>query len=76
MTGEKRASAPRAQVVAVGEAAGQDDAVDAVQRPVFVPERHRDLAEHLLERVEGVVVIERAGEGDDPRAHYSPTSKR
>ena len=56
-----------AQVVAVGEAAGQDDAVDAVQRPVFVPERHRDLAEHLLERVKGVVVIERAGEGTTPQ---------
>ena len=41
ITGEKRAMAPDAQVVAVGEAAGDDHRVDALQVAVAVPEQHR-----------------------------------
>ncbi len=39
ITGEKRAMAPAAQVVAVGEAAGDHDGVDAVQIAVAMPEQ-------------------------------------
>ena len=57
-----------AQVVAVGEAAGQHDRVDAVQVGVGVPERDR-LGAGDAHRAAGVAVVERAGEGDDADLH-------
>ena len=66
-----------AQVVAVGEAAGQDHRVDAVQVVVAVPERDR-LAAGEADRARGVAVVERAREGDDadPHAAHGRSSTR
>ena len=67
MTGEKRAIAPDAQVVAVGEAAGDDDRVDALEVVVAVPEQ-LGLADPLagLQRVD---LVAGAGELDDAELH-------
>src|SRR5690606_4583959 len=54
----------RAQVVAVREAAGQDDGVHAVQVRVRVPQRH-GLAAREAHRARRVAVVEGAGERDD-----------
>ncbi len=59
---------PAAQVVAVGEATGQDDGVDAVQVGVAVPQRD-GLAAGDADGARGVAVVERAREGDDPDPH-------
>jgi hypothetical protein len=58
-----------AQVVAVGESAGDDDAVDAVQVGVAVPQWH-DVG-HAARRQAGVDVVTGAGEGDDAELHDS-----
>ena len=72
MTGREAGDRPGAQVVAVGEAAGHDHHVDAVQVPVAVPEDHRlpgplggELSVHLV-----------AGprEADDPELHAARVS--
>ena len=61
-----------AQVVAVGEAAGDHDRVDAVQVGVLVPQGH-GLGASDLHRAGGVAVIEGAREGDDSDAgHCAP----
>ncbi|GAA1476934.1 hypothetical protein GCM10009623_13800 [Nocardioides aestuarii] len=57
-----------AQVVTVGEPAGQDDRVDVAQVVVAVPERDRLVAADR-DRAARVVVVERAREGDDPDLH-------
>ena len=59
-----------AQVVAVGEPAGQDDRVDAPEVGVAVPEGDR-LGADGAHGTGGVAVVERAGEGDDPDLHWS-----
>ena len=61
-----------AQVVAVGEAAGQDDDVGALQVGVLVPDELGVLAEHVLGGVIGVVVAVRAGKDDDAEFHHRP----
>ena len=55
---------PAAQVVAVREAARQDHRVDALEVVVAVPERDRLVAADA-HGAAGVVVVERAREGDD-----------
>ena len=57
-----------AQVVAVGEPAGQDDRGDAAQIPVGVPQRDR-LRPGEPDGSRGVTVIQRPREGDDPNPH-------
>jgi hypothetical protein len=56
------------QVVAVGEAAGQDDRVDSSQVLVTVPQRDRLVARKAY-GARRVHVVERAGKGDDPDLH-------
>ena len=70
MTGAKRAIAPAAQVVAVGEAARQDDRVDALEVVVAVPQRDRLAAGDAYGALR-VDVVERAREGDDTDLHAS-----
>ena len=53
-----------AQVVAVGEAAGQDHRVDPVQAVARVPERDR-LGPAQPHRAQRVMIIQRARKGDD-----------
>src|SRR5262249_12418507 len=63
-----------AEVVAVAEAAGQDDDVDAAEVVVLVPEDDPLRAlrrEDTRAGVERVVVAVRAGEADDPELHVS-----
>ena len=60
-----------AQVVAVREAAGQDDHVSAAERRVLVPDELGLLAEHVLRGVVGVVVAVRSGKDDDGEFHVS-----
>ena len=56
-----------AQIVAVGEAAGDDHRVDALEVTVGVPQQHRVAdARGGLERVD---VVARARETDDPELH-------
>src|SRR6478609_813291 len=57
-----------AQVVAVGEAAGEDDRVDAPEVRVAVPERD-GLAAALADGTRRVTVVERTGERDDADLH-------
>ena len=61
--GEARDGA-RAQVVAVGEAAGHDDRVDAARRVVAVPQDGASTAERL-DGPDDVLLAVRAGEQDD-----------
>ena len=56
-----------AQVVAVGEAAGQDDGVDSLRSGSACHSGHR-FAAGETHRARGVPVVERAGEGDDAHA--------
>ena len=70
--GSGRRDRAAAQVVAVGEAAGDDDRVDAVQVGVLVPQGH-SLRASDFNRAGGVAVVEGAGEGDDSDAgHCTP----
>ena len=74
ITGAKRAIAPAAQVVAVGEPAGQDHRVDVVQ--VGSPCHSGDgLAAGDAHRARGVAVVEAAGEGDDADAQSGTSVK-
>ena len=50
-----------AQVVAVGKPAGQDDAVDALEVAILVPQRHRVFTEHVIDDVQRVVIVVRTG---------------
>ncbi len=61
-----------AQVVAVGEAAGDDDGVDALEVRVAVPELHRVARERAGEA--RVRVVAGAGEGDDAERGHSTIS--
>ena len=63
-----------AQVVAVGEAAGQDDGVGAAEARVLVPHERRLFADHGARRVEGVVVGVRSRKHDDREGHGAPQS--
>ena len=56
-----------AQVVAVGEAAGDDDRVDALQVVVAVPEQHR--VADPRGRLQRVDLVAGAGELDDAELH-------
>ena len=67
ITGAKRAIAPHAQVVAVGEAAGDDHRVDAAQVGVAVPQQ-LGLAD-AARREQRVDVVAGAREADDPELH-------
>ena len=70
--GGGRGDRAAAQVVAVGEASGDHDRVDAVQVGVLVPQGH-GLRAGNLNRAGGVAVIEGAREGDDSDAgHCAP----
>src|SRR5438093_13786517 len=62
------------EVGPVGEAAGQDDAVDAAELAVLVPEGHRLVAEHAPGGAQRVAVVERAGKDDHPPAHQRRSS--
>ena len=61
----ERGDRARTQVVAVAEAAGQHERVDAVEVVRAVPERDR-LGAGDADRALRVAVVERTGEGDDP----------
>src|SRR5690606_24511981 len=63
-----------AQVVAVGEPAGHDDRVHALEVVVGVPEGHR-LRTRVAHRPGRVDVVERAGERDDPDPHALVTTQ-
>ena len=58
-----------AQVVAVGEAAGQDDGVDIAESGGVVPDELRLLPEVVGDGVEGVVIAIAAGKDDDAKFH-------
>src|SRR5216683_2484618 len=67
------------KVVAVAEAAGEDDALRAAEAFVLMPKERSVLAEHVPQRMKRVVVVERAGKAYDTPPHpssTSPTSKR
>src|SRR6185437_13135666 len=61
------------QVIAVTEAAGQDDHVAVVQVVMLVPEKGRPFAESVDDGTVGVVVAVRAGKGDDAELHAAST---
>ena len=70
--GSSRRDRAAAQVVAVGEAAGDDDRVDAVQVGVLMPQGHR-LRARDFHRAGGIAIVKGAGEGDDSDAgHCAP----
>ena len=67
ITGAKRATAPGAQVVAVGEAARHDHGVDAAQVALGVPQQHR-LSDPRRGEL-GIDLVAGAGEADDAEPH-------
>ena len=69
MIGEKRAIAPRAQIVAMREPARQNDDVGALEIGVLVPDVLGLLAEHILGRVIRVLIAVGAGKDDDGKFH-------
>src|ERR1700680_2625880 len=62
-----------AQVVSVGEAAGQDDAVGTVQIAVFVPEHHRIIPADF-DRVGAIAIGPCTREDRDTEPHHGPVS--
>ena len=65
-----RRDRPAAQIVAIGEAAGQDDEVDAVgQIRLGVPDDGGGVAGEVAERAGGVAFAIGAGEEDDGGFH-------
>src|SRR5262249_59842286 len=66
-----RASRDRAgaQVIAVGEPAGQDHAIEIVERTVAVPDVADGLVEHFGDDVMEVAVAPRPGEHDHAELH-------
>src|SRR6202162_1007878 len=62
----------RAKVVAVSEAAGQDDAVAALEVGVLVPQVLKVGSEHLVDHPTAVAVRPRAGEHDNSKLHEWP----
>src|SRR5438093_6990176 len=64
----------RAQMVAVAEATGQDDAVTALQVRVLVPEVAEVLAEHLVDHPTAVPVRPGPGEHHDSEPQPEPSS--
>src|SRR3970282_1715503 len=60
---------PRAQVVAVGEAPGEDDGVEVADFSRLVPNPFGGLAEDVAENMEGVVVAVAAGKNDHTELH-------
>src|SRR5690606_1127809 len=71
--GREAADSAGAQVVAVGEAAGQHDRVDILQIGVAVPQRDR-LGARDPHGAQRVTVVERAGEGDHTDAHQASST--
>ena len=69
MIGREARDGAGAQVVAVREAAGQDDDVGALQARLLVPDELGVLAEHVLGRVVRVVIAVGAGKDDDGEFH-------
>ena len=67
--GRKTRDRSRAQVVAVAEAAGNDDDFRAAEVALFVPDEFGRLAEYVGHGVVAVVVAVRAGENDDGKFH-------
>ena len=60
---------PATEVVAVGEAAGEDDGIDARERGGIVPDELGGLPEVMRDRVEGIVVAVATGEDNDAKFH-------
>ena len=58
-----------AQVVAVGEAAGQDDSIDIAELLRVVPDEFRLLTEILRDGVQSVVIAIAAGKNDNAKFH-------
>ncbi len=58
-----------AEIIAVGEAAGQDHGVGVAQRSGVVPDKFAGLAEVMGDGVPGVVVAIAAGKNDDAESH-------
>src|SRR5437867_3089003 len=56
---------PAAEVIAVGEAPGKDDAVATGKRPVLVPEKTGLLTQDVLHHMVAIVLAVRAGENHD-----------
>src|SRR5439155_24166545 len=57
------------QIIAIGEAAGQDHAVELVELALAVPHVAHGLVEHLGDDVVKVAVAPRAGEDDATESH-------
>jgi len=59
----------RAQVIAVCESAGDDDAVTAFEVSIFVPEKFCVAAQHLFRDMHRIVIAIGAGQDDDAEFH-------
>src|SRR5580704_5744769 len=65
---------PAAQIVPITEAPWQHDALGASQTLILMPEQRCFLAENLAQRINGVAIVERAGETNDTPFHPPSTS--
>src|SRR5512146_591311 len=72
--GAESGNRPGPQVVAVAEAARQDDHVALLQVVILVPQVHRFLAQCIDDGVIGVVVAVGARKGDDAELHGAAPS--
>src|SRR5262249_46284384 len=67
---------PGAEVVAVGEAPRQDDAIDAADVGILVPEALDLVPEGALDHRARIAIVVRPGKGDDAPPHGSATSSK
>ena len=58
-----------AQIIAVGEAAGENDGIDIAERGRIVPDKLRLLPEIVGDRVERIVIAIAAGKNNDAEFH-------
>src|SRR5450759_3260933 len=70
--GRKPGDRSRAKVVAVGEAARNDDAVATLEVRVLVPQVLKLGSEHLVDHPPAVAIRPRTGEDHDPEFHEWP----
>ena len=58
-----------AQIIAVAETAGHDDAIHVAERVVLVPDIARRLTKHVGQHMVGVLIAIAAGKLDDSKLH-------
>ncbi len=67
--GRELGDGPAAEVIAVGEAAGEDHGIDIAERGRIVPDKLRRLPEIVGDRVKSIVIAIASGKNNDAKFH-------